>query len=218
VGTGDYKSSIGRSGLKFIWTHYPADNTRIDPAISNLIDIFVLPVSYDTAYRQWISSGFIGDAPDAPTVENLQNAYAYLNDYRMTDDSLIFRPINYRPLFGAVADTQYRGTFLTIKSTASLLSDNDLILRIINAIDIFFAASNWDLGESFYLTELIAFIHRIVAPDLQSVVLVAKDGSAFGDMFQIRSAPDELFISVAQPADVRVVSSFNNENLQITTL
>ncbi len=211
-----YKSAIGRSGLKFIWTHYPADDTRIDPAISNIIDMFVLPVSYDTAYRQWIGSGFIGAAPDAPTAQSLQNEYAYLNNYRMTDDSLIFRSINYRPLFGAIAETQYQGTFLAIKSPASLLSDNDLILRIINAIDIFFQAPNWELGESFYLTEMIAFIHRVTAPDLQSVVLVSKDGSQpFGDMFQIRSSPDEIFISVAQPADVKIVTSFNADNLQI---
>jgi hypothetical protein len=214
----DYMSATGRSGLKFIWTHYPADNTRIDPAISNIMDVYVLTVAYDTAYRNWIASGFVDDAPDAPTSESLQDEYAYLNNYRMTDDSLIFHPINYHPLFGSVAEAAHQGTFLAIRSAGSTLSTNDLILRIINAIDVFFKASNWDLGESFYLTELIAFVHRTVAPDLQSIVLVANDGSPFGDMFQIRCAQDELFISVAQPADIQIVSSFTNDNLQIGTL
>lgn len=210
-----YKSAVGRSGLKFIWTHYPADNTRIDPAISNIMDMFILPVAYDSAYRQWIVSGFVGDAPLPPTSESLQNDYAYLNEKRMTDDSIIFHPINYKPLFGKVAETPLKGTFLAIKGTASNLSDNDLVLRIIRAIDVFFRADNWDLGESFYLTELIAFVHRSCAPDLQSIVLVAKDGSQFGDLFQIRCASDELFISVAQPLDVKIVSSFNSDNLQM---
>lgn len=214
----DFMSRTGRSALKFIWTHYPADNTRIDPAISNIMDVFVLPVSYDSAYRQWVSSGFVGDEPLAPTAESLQDAYAYLNNFRMTDDALIFHPIHYRPLFGAVAETELQGTFLAIKSSGSSLSDNDLILRIINAIDVFFQAVNWNLGESFFLTELIAFTHRVTAPDLQSIVLVAKNGSPFGDLFQIRSASDELFISVAQPSDIQVVTSFNNDNLQIGTL
>jgi hypothetical protein len=214
----DYMSAIGRSGLKFIWTHYPADNTRIDPSISNIIDFYVLPVSYDNLYRIWISSGFSGNKPEAPTTESLQNAYGYLNDKRMTDDELIFHPINYKPLFGSVAEEKLQAKFLAIKTPGSTLSDNDLILRIINAIDIFFDASNWDLGESFYLTELIAFIHRMVAPNLQSIVMVSKEGDPFGSLFQIRSAPDELFISVAQPSDVQIVSSFNNDNLQIGTL
>lgn len=214
----DYMSAIGRSALKFIWTHYPADNTRIDPAISNIIDMFILPVAYDTSYRNWISSGFSGDEPVAPTTESLQVEYAYLNQYRMTDDALIFHPIHYKPLFGTVADQDLQATFLAIKSAGSTISDNDLILRIINSIDLFFSAQNWDLGESFYLSELIAFVHRAVAPNLQSIVMVAKDGAAFGTLFQIRSAPDELFISVARPSDVKLVTSFNNDNLQIGTL
>jgi hypothetical protein len=214
----DYMSAVGRSSLKFIWTHYPADNTRIDPAISNIIDMYILPVSYDNSYRSWITSGFIGSAPAAPTTESLQNEYAYLNNYRMTDDALIFHPINYKPLFGVIAEPDYQATFLAIKTAGSTLSDHDLILRIVNAIDVFFAASNWNLGESFYLTELIAFVHRAIAPDLQSIVMVANDGGAFGTMFQIRSAPDELFISVARPSDVQIVSSFNNDNLHISTL
>lgn len=211
----DYMNAVGRSGLKFIWTHYPADNTRIDPAISNIIDMFILPVAYDISYRNWISSGFSGTEPASPTSESLQTAYAYLNQYRMTDDALIFHPIHYKPLFGTVANQDLQATFLAIKTSGSTISDNDLILRIINSIDLFFSAQNWDLGESFYLTEMISFIHRAVAPNLQSIVMVSKDGSPFGTLFQIRSAPDELFISVARPSDVRLVTSFNSENLQI---
>lgn len=214
----DYMSATGRSALKFIWTHYPADNTRIDPSISNIIDVFILPVGYDTAYRNWISSGFEGTAPAAPTTQSLQTEYAYLNQYRMTDDALIFNPIQYKPLFGAVADSDLQGTFLAIQTSGSTISENDLILRIINAIDVYFSAANWNLGESFYLTDMIAFIHRAVAPNLQSIVLVANDGAPFGTLFQIRSAPDELFISVAQPSNVQIVTSFNDDNLNINTL
>jgi hypothetical protein len=211
----DYKSAIGRSGLKFIWSHYPANNTRIDPAISNIIDMFILPVAYDASYRNWISSGFSGSEPAAPTTESLQVEYSYLNQYRMTDDALIFHPIHYKPLFGTITDQDLQATFLVIKSSGSTISDNDLILRIINSIDLFFSAQNWDLGQSFYLSELIAFVHRAVAPNLQSIVMIAKDGSPFGTLFQIRSAPDELFISVARPSDIKLVTSFNNDNLQM---
>ncbi len=214
----DYRSATGRSGLTFIWTHYPADNTRIDPSVSNIIDMYILTVGYDTSYRNWVSSGFVGDAPLTPTSESLQNAYGYFNSDRMTDDALIFHPITYLPLFGSVANPDYQGTFLAIKTIGSILSANDLVLRIIHAIDVFFQASNQDLGGIFYLSELTAFVHRACAPDLQSIVLVANDGSAFGALFQIRSASDQLFISVAQPADIKIVSSYTTDNLQIGTL
>lgn len=213
-----YKSAIGRSALKFIWTHYPADNTRIDPAVSNIMDMYILTVAYDIAYRAWITSGFDGDEPTAPTSESLQNQYDYFNDTRMTDDSLIFHPIHYKPLFGRVAELDLQATFLAIKPVGSNLSDNDLILRIINAIELFFAAANWDLGESFFFTDLVAFVHRAVAPNLTSLVVVAKDGGPFGELFQVRCAPDELFVSAAQPSDIMIVSSFTNDNLQISNL
>jgi hypothetical protein len=211
-----YMSAVGRSGLKFIYTHYPRDNTRIDPAISNVIDVFVLTAAYDTAYRQWIQGGFVGDEPVAPTVQALQNAYGYLDAYKMTDDALIFHPINYRPLFGAVAEEALQANFLAIQTVGSTVSTNDLILKIINAIDLYFAAANWDLGAMFYFTEMVSFIHRVCAPDLQSLVIVSKDGDPFGTLFQVRAASDELFISVAQPTDIKVVTAFNSNNLQIT--
>jgi hypothetical protein len=214
----NYRYATGRSGLYFIWTHYPANDTRIDPAISNIIDMFILTVGYDTAYRTWITSGFPGTEPQPPTSESLQNAYGYLNNFRMTDDVIIPHSMIYLPLFGVVAAPDNQGTFLAIQTSGSVLSENDLKLRIINAIDIFFQSQYFNPGESFYLTELIAFIHRGCAPDLQSIVMIAKDGAAFGTLFQIRAAPDQLFISVAQPTDITLVSSFDNQNLQIGTL
>ncbi len=214
----DFMSATGRSGLLFIWTHYPADNTRIDPSISNLIDMFILTVGYDTSYRNWVSGGFVGNAPLAPTTESLQNAYGYLNSKRMTDDSIIFHAISYLPLFGTIADPDHQGTFLAIRTIGSILSANDLVLRIIHSIDVFFQAGNQDLGATFYLTELIAFIHRACAPDLQSIVLVSKDGAPFGALFQIRCSSDQLFISVAQPSDIQIVTSYNDDNLNLTSL
>jgi hypothetical protein len=211
----DYKSATGRSGLKFIWTHYPLDNTRIDPSISNIIDMFVLSIAYDTAYRAWIQSGFVGSQPTTPTSQSLQISYAYLNAYKMTDDALVFHPINYKPLFGSIAESDLQSNFLAIQSVGSTISQNDLTLRIINAIDLFFAAENWGLGENFYFTEMVAFIHRACAPDLQSLVVVSKNGGRFGELFQVRAEPDELFISVAQPTDIQIVDSFTNENLQL---
>lgn len=214
----DYMSAVGRAGLKFIYTHYPTDSTRIDPAVSNIIDMFILTVSYDTAYRKWVQGSFNDTMPIAPTVQSLQNAYGYFDAYKATDDALIFHPIQYRPLFGTTAEDALQANFLAIQTVGSTISTNDLVLKIINAIEIYFQASNWELGATFYFTDMVAFIHRVCAPDLQSLVIVSKEGEPFGSLFQVRAAPDELFISVAQPTDIEVVASFNNDNLQIQTL
>lgn len=213
-----YMSATGRAGLKFIYTHYPTDSTRIDPAVSNIIDMFVLTVSYDTAYRKWIQGGFKDTMPAPATVQALQNAYGYFSAYKSTDDALIFHPIQYRPLFGTTAEDALQAKFLAIQTVGSTISTNDLVLKVINAVELYFDASNWDLGATFYFTEMVAFIHRACAPDLQSLVIVSKDGEPFGSLFQVRAAPDELFVSVAQPSDIEVVMSFNNDNLQITSL
>ena len=77
---------------------------------------------------------------------------------------------------------------------------------------------NFEFGETFYLTELLAFIHQQLAPELQSVVAVPKAGSqTFGRLFQIRAEPDELFISAASATDIEVVVSLTDEELRIGT-
>ena len=92
-------------------------------------------------------------------------------------------------------------------------------LRILSAIDSYFGVDNWDFGEVFYMTELLAFIHQELAPNIQTVVAVPNsDTESFGRLFQIRSEPDELFISATSADDIEVVNSFTDEELRIGIL
>jgi hypothetical protein len=51
------------------------------------------------------------------------------------------------------------------------------------------------------------------------VVSVPKsDTETFGRLFQIRSEPDELFVSATSADDIEVVSAFTDEELRIGTL
>ena len=89
----------------------------------------------------------------------------------------------------------------------------------LNAINNFFAVDNWDFGDTFYFTELAAFIHASLAPDIQSVVIVPKnDDQAFGRLFQVRSEPDQLFVSAASPEDIELVDSLTDEELRVGTV
>lgn len=212
-----FRKEIGRDHLSFCWTHYSPDTHRIDPSVSNVMDCFILTSTYYEACRQWLANGArSGETPVAPTPEALRLQFADFNDFKMQSDSIIFYPARFKMLFGPLAIPELRGTFKVIKSEGSKVSDNDLKLRILSAIDSFFEVDQWEFGKTFYLTELIGYIHRILAPDVQSIVIVPKDSSqAFGRMFQIRAEPDELFMSTATLNDIELVAGFTDSELRI---
>ena len=86
--------------------------------------------------------------------------------------------------------------------------------RVIAAINEFFALDNWDFGDTFYFTELAAYIHNELAPDLLTAVIVPnQSGQSFGSLFQINSAADEIFISGATVDDVSIITALGANQL-----
>ena len=216
----DYKRAIGRNDLSFIWSHFSADKFRIDPSISNVMDVYLLTATYDTAYRTWLrNNGDAIDEPDSPTPESLRIQFANFEDFKAMSDAIIYHTARYLPLFGRQAIDELQATFKVIQTPGSQLSENDIKLGTLNAINNFFAVDNWDFGDTFYFTELAAFIHASMAPDIQSVVIVPKnDDQAFGRLFQVRSEPDQLFVSAASPEDIELVDSLTDEELRVGTV
>ena len=215
-----FKVLIGRSNLKFMWLHYAPDAFRIDPSVSNVMDIYILTATYDDAFRTALNNNTpTEDLPDAPTSESLRIDFADFDDFKAMSDAMIYHSARYKILFGEQAITELQATFKVVQSEGSLLSENDLKLRILDAIDTYFGVDNWDFGEVFYMTELLAFIHQELAPNIQTVVAVPNsDTETFGRLFQIRSEPDELFISATSADDIEVVNSFTDEELRIGTI
>jgi len=85
---------------------------------------------------------------------------------------------------------------------------------VVAAINEFFALDNWDFGDTFYFTELAAYIHNQLAPDLLTAVIVPnQSGQGFGSLFQIDSAADEIFISGATVGDVSIISALGANQL-----
>ena len=73
---------------------------------------------------------------------------------------------------------------------------------------------NWDFGDAFYFTELAAYVHNELAPDLLTVVIVPnQSGQSFGSLFQIDSAADEIFISGATVNDVTIITALGANQL-----
>ena len=88
--------------------------------------------------------------------------------------------------------------FKLVKNPDKVLNDNDVKSRVISAINEFFSLENWDFGETFYFSELSAYVMNQLAPDLTTFVIVPQDDTqTFGSLYEIKSESDE--ISQAEP-------------------
>jgi hypothetical protein len=79
---------------------------------------------------------------------------------------------------------------------------------VINAVNTYFDINNWDFGETFYFSELSAFLHSQLSGKINSVVIVPKSTSqTFGNLYQINAEPDEIIISCAAVDDVEIITA-----------
>ena len=122
--------------------------------------------------------------------------------------------MKYKLLFGSSADEELQATFKVVKNPITNATDAVIKTRVIQAINEFFALDNWDFGDTFYFTELAAYIHNQLAPDLMTVVIVPnQSGQGFGSLFQVACAADEIFFSGATVADVSIITALGANQL-----
>jgi hypothetical protein len=212
-----YDARIGRNALKFRYFHVAKSNFRIDPSVSNIIDTYILSRGYDSQYRQYLN-GFIENEPLPPSSDRLFREYGQeLNNIKSISDQIIYHPVKYRPLFGERAEKEMQVTFKIVKNSGLVTNNNELKAEVIEAINIFFDIQNWEFGDTFYFQELSAFIMNRLSPRLSSIVIVPRQADlAFGSLFEIKSAPDEIFISAAQVSDVEIIDEITASKLQTT--
>jgi hypothetical protein len=211
-----YKALLGRDNINYNYEHAARYDRRIDPSVSNLIDLHILTSAYDTDYRQWIQNGQIGSAPIEPSTDALRTAYnPTLSELRNVSDEIVYRPVKYKLLFGPNADSNLQATFKVIKNPDLTLTDNDIQTSVIEAINQYFALENWNFGDAFYYTELSTYIHNALAPKISSIVIVPNQQDAtFGSLFQIESNSDEIFISGATVDNVEIIPSISQGNIK----
>jgi hypothetical protein len=213
----DYQAFVGRQDLYFQYKHNASDNRRIDPTAGNLIDSYILSRSYDEAYRNYITdyTGKLAE-PEAVNSVTLNNTYSQLLQLKMISDEMILNAGVYKPLFGSKATDALRATFQVVKNPSSKISDNELKSKIVEQINNYFALDNWDFGQTFYFSELSAYLHTQLGDLVSSVVLVPNDPTmSFGDLYEIKSAPFEIFVNGATANDVVVIAALTPVQLQI---
>ena len=211
--TTDYIARRGRSSISFQYKHNAGQETRIDPSVSNIVDVYMLERTYDNLYRIWLQDG--GALPVPSTSNQMRINYSgILNPMKSLADQIIYHPVKYKILFGTNADEQLQATFKVVKNPKTNVTDAVIKTRVIAAINQFFALDNWDFGDTFYFTELAAFVHNALAPDLLTAVIVPnQSGQGFGSLFQIDSAADEIFISGATVNDVTIITALGANQL-----
>ena len=212
-----YSIQVGRQGLAFQYRHNSNNTTRIDPATTNIIDMYVVTQSYYTQYQNWIqdTTNTVVE-PIKPTINELNQAYGKLNDYKMLSDSIILNSVVFKPLFGPKAAPALRSTIKVIKSANTNASDSEIRSATLTAMNTYFSINNWNFGDTFYFSELSAYLHAAVGELVSSVVLVPNDPTMhFGDLYEIKCSPYEIFVNAATANDVVVIAALTSAELQI---
>ena len=209
-------SLSGRKGLTFMWKRIADSEQRIDPSISNIIDTFVLTNSYDLQFRNWLSNDRSDEnIPKPPTSDELRQQFNSLENRKSISDSIIYRSARYKPLFGETADSSLQARFRVVKVKGTTLTDTEIKNRVLEAINEFFDVDNWEFGETFFFTEMSAYVHNKLLGIIGSIVIVPiQEDSTFGNLFQVTPNSDEIFIPDVDLNSIDIVTSFTSTNLR----
>lgn len=205
----DYIFRVGRKNISFQYRHNSPNQRRIDPSPNNIVDLFLLTKTYATNYQTWIrdTSNTISE-PSEPTSEELKLEFSELENYKAMSDTIIFNSAKFKPIFGERADTNLQAKFKVVKNPNLIVSDSDIKTSLIAAVNAYFDVSNWEFGETFYFSELSAYLHSRLSPDIASVIIVSADSNVpFGSLYQINAEPNEIIVSAATVNDVEIIST-----------
>jgi hypothetical protein len=215
-----YRARSGRQDLYFQYRHNSPNNRRIDPSPNNIIDLYILPKQYAADYTAWVqdTSNKV-TKPRAPTSEELKLEFSRLENYKTISDTLIYNPVKFKPIFGAKAEPNLQALFKVVKNPNVVVSDNDVKTSVVAAINQYFDLANWDFGETFYFSELNAFLHQQLAPNIASVIIVpTSKNTVFGSLLQINAEYNEVIISAATVDNVQIISAITAAQINQTTI
>jgi hypothetical protein len=206
----------GRPSLYFQYRHNSPLTSRIDPGSTNIIDVYVVTLVYYTAYQNWLKDVTnTVPKPTPPTVDQLTTEYSGLQQYKMISDNMILNSVDFKPLFGQKAAQELRATVKVIRASGSTASVSEIKNLVVANMDAYFSLDKWDFGATFYFSELAAYIHKQIGDIVSSVVVVPLDPQKyFGDLYEIRSAPNQIFVNGATVNDIEVIQALTSTNIR----
>jgi hypothetical protein len=206
----------GRQSLYYQYRHNSPLTSRIDPGTTNIIDLYVVTLSYYNAYQNWLkdTTGTVTE-PEQPTIDDLSTEYQRLQDYKMVSDNIVVNSVNFKPLFGLKAAATLRATIKVIRAQNSTASTSEIKSSVLAEMNSYFSIDKWNFGDTFYFSELAAYLHRQLGTIISSVVLVPLDPQkSFGDLYEIRSQPNEIFANAATIDNIDVIEALTSTNLR----
>ena len=214
VYTDQYIGKTGRSDIKFHYQHNSGQERRIDPSKSNMIDIYVLTTTYNNDIRSWLL-GNSSTEPLPPTSQSLgQNYLAALTPIKAISDEIVFHPVQYKVLFGSMANINLQAKFKAVKNPDKITTDNYIKTQILSAINNFFALENWEFGQSFHFSELSTYIMNTLTPYITNFIIVPTADNGFGSLYEVACLSNELFISGARISDIEVIDAITASQLK----
>jgi hypothetical protein len=215
----DFISRVGRQDLYFQYRHNSPLTNVIDPGVTNIIDVYIVNQEYYTAYQNYIkdSTGTVAE-PFPPSIDQLSTAYSGLNDYKMISDNMVLNSVVFKPLFGAKAAPELRAIIKVVRAPRTTASISEIKSQVIANINNYFTIDKWDFGDNFFFSELSAYLHEQLGSIISSVVLVPLNPlKSFGDLYEIRSAPNEIFVSAATVNDVEIIDALTQSSIRSQT-
>ena len=212
----DFIARTGRQDLYFQYRHNSPLTSRIDPGTTNIIDLYVVTNEYYVAYQNYIRD-VTGTVPEPlpPTIDQLTTTYSGLQDYKMISDSVILNSVDFKPLFGQKAAEELRATIKVIKAANSTASVSEIKNLVVANLNNYFTLDKWDFGDTFYFSELAAYLHAEMGGIISSVVLVPLNPQkSFGDLYEIRSEPNQIFVNAANVNNVEVIEALTSTNIR----
>jgi hypothetical protein len=214
--TSNYSFEVGRNNISFQYKKNSSNTTRVNPCSTNIIDLYLVTQSYHTQYKNWINdvTGTIVE-PMKPSITELSQTYSNLENFKMISDNIVLNSVTFKPLFGSKAEYSLQGTIKVVKNPATVVSDSQIKASVLSAMNSYFTIDKWDFGDTFYFSELSAYLHVRLAGLISSVVIVPNDpDKTFGDLYEVRCAPNEIFVNGASINDIAVINSLTSRNLQ----
>lgn len=200
--------------MTFKWDHYADKEKRIDPSTSNIIDVYVLTTDYVKNINTWISKNFLGNMPVPPNNYELTKLMSKITEKSAIGDHVSYIPAKFKFLFGSSALPENQAVFKVVKRVGTNFTDSEVKASVSAKVNEYFKLENWDFGDTFYYSELAAYLHKELGDRIASVVITPKySTSTYSKMLSISSEPNEIFLSVTSSKDVQIIQSITETDL-----
>ena len=131
-------------------------------------------------------------------------------------DHVAYIPVQFKYLFGSYAEAENQAVFKVIKKLGVGYSDSEIKTAVSTKVNEYFVIDNWDFGDTFYFSELAAYLHKELGDYISSIVIVPKVSTTideFTNLLSISCALNEIFMAVTTSSDVKIITQLAQSEL-----